>query len=475
MKTSIKKLQYQCSNIFKRQFCNKFKPAFFEDKPLKEYDAEVYDLIQKEKKRQFVGLELIASENYASRAVLEVTGSVLCNKYSEGQVGNRYYGGNQYIDQLETLAKERTLQAFNLDPTKWGVNVQALSGSPANFSVYTALLEPGQKILGLHLYSGGHLTHGFRTNTKKISASSKYFDTDFYYLNNETGVIDYDGMEKTAREFKPNIIICGGSCYNRDFDYNRFRKVADEVGAYLHVDMAHISGLVAAGEHRNPFEYADVVMTTTHKSLRGPRGALIFYNKGKHPEIAEKIDFAVFPQIHGGPHNYKTAAIAAHMKQVMSPRFKEYAVQIKKNAKKLEEEMRSRGHTLVGETENHLVIWNVKSWGLTGKKAEKGLDLVHITTNKNTIVGDKSAMNPGGIRFGTPAVTARGMKENAMTEIAEFVTRYSKIGCEVGKAYPKLVDYLKELETNPDIKKLADDVSAFSTQFSVPGITEYDF
>lgn len=444
---------------------------FFEDKPLKDFDPEVFGLIEKEKKRLFVGLELIASENYASKAILEVTGSVLTNKYSEGQPGARYYGGNEYIDQLENLAKKRCLEAFHLDPNAWGVNVQALSGSPANFSIYTALLNPGEKMLGMHLYSGGHLTHGFKTETKKISASAKYFDTDFYYVDQKTGIIDYEGMEKKAREFKPKLIIAGGSCYNKDFDYARFRKVADEVGAYFMMDMSHISGLVAAGEQKNPFEYADVIMSTTHKCLRGPRGAMIFYNKARNPDMAESIDFAVFPMIHGGPHNYKSAAIAAQMKEVMSPQFKDYCIQIKKNAKRLEEGLIKGGNAIIGSTENHLVIWDVRPWGLTGNKVQKGLDTVHITTNKNTIVGDKSAMNPGGVRLGTPALTTRGMVEKDMDVVAEFLTRYCVIGKDISDKYKKINDYMQALSESKEIETLGNEVMAFSKQFAIPGVS----
>lgn len=464
-------------NLKKSFFTSKstFKPMFFDDSTLKDSDKELYSLIRKEQERQFVGLELIASENYASRSVLELNGSVLSNKYSEGQIGARYYGGNQYIDQIEILAKERALKAFNLDPSKWGVNVQALSGSPANFCIYLALLNPGEKILGLHLYSGGHLTHGFRTDTKKISASSVFFETDFYYVNEKTGEIDYEGMEKKVQEFKPKIIIIGGSCYNRDFDYPRFRKAADSVGAYILSDISHIAGLIAANEQKNPFEYSDVVMTTTHKSLRGPRGAMIFYNKSKHSDIGEKIDFAVFPMIHGGPHNYKIAAIANQMKEVATPRYKEYAIQVKKNAKRLEQGLVKGGNKIIGSTENHLVIWDVRPWGLNGNKVQRGLDLVHITTNKNTIVGDKSAMNPGGVRLGTPALTTRGMQENEMDIVAEFLTRHCKIAAEVSKNYKKVNEYLQALEENKDNIKLGEDVKAFATQYAIPSIDDFKF
>jgi glycine hydroxymethyltransferase len=462
-------------NTSRKLFAEKFKPMFFKDLTLKETDPEIYELIQKEKERQFIGLELIASENYASRSVLEICGSVLSNKYSEGQPGARYYGGNQYIDQLENLAKKRALQAFKLNPDHWGANVQAFSGSPANFSIYTALLEPGERLLGMHLYSGGHLTHGFRIEGKNISASAKFFSSDFYYVDEKTGIIDYEGMEKKVLEFKPKILICGGSCYNRDIDYARFRKAADSVGAYLMADIAHTAGLIAGGELSSPFEFADIVVTTTHKSLRGPRGSIIFSNKGKHPDISDKIDFAVFPMLQGGPHNYKSAAIAAQMKEVMSPQFKEYAAQVRKNARRLEEGLIKGGNKVIGKTENHLVVWDVRPWGLTGNKVQKGLDLVHITTNKNTIVGDKSAMNPGGVRLGTCALTTRGMKENEMDQVAEFLTRFSKIGSELSKSHKKVNEFEEAIKNNSDMIKLGDDVKKFSTQYAIPSVDDYSF
>lgn len=450
-----------------------FKNSPFKDDSFKNMDPEFYDLLMKEQERQFIGLELIASENYAGKAVLEVLGSVLCNKYSEGQPGARYYGGNQYIDQIENITKKRALEAFGFDPSKYGVNVQALSGSPANLSVYTGLLNAGDRIMGLHLYNGGHLTHGFRIDDRPISSTAKFFKSEFYYTDPKTNLIDYDDMERRVKEFKPHLLIVGGSCYNRDYDYVRFRKAADSVGAYLHADISHFSGLVATGEHNNPFPYADTIMTTTHKTLRGPRGSLIFYNKERHPDIGDKVDFGVFPMIHGGPHNNQTAAIGSHMLQIKTPEFKEYCKQIKRNARALSEAMTKRGLTLVGDTENHLVVWDVRTSGLTGNKAEKGLDLVHITTNKNTIPGDKSAMNPGGVRLGTPAITTRGLKEKDMENVAEFMKRYIDIA-QPHCSHKKLVDFVKALKEDKEIHRLGEDVKAFSTQFSIPGVPEYN-
>lgn len=448
---------------------------FFKEGPLKENDPELYDLVRKETERQYIGLELIASENYASQSVLEVQSTLLGTKYSEGQPGARYYGGNKYIDMIENLTKKRVLQAFNLDDKTFGCNVQALSGTPANFSIYTALMNPGDNLLGLHLYNGGHLSHGFKTDNKKISATSKYFNSDFYYTDTKTNLIDYEGMEKKAIEFKPKVIIAGGSCINSEIDYSKFRKVCDKVGAYLLADISHISGLVASGLQNNPFNDADVIMTTTHKSLRGPRSSIIIYNRTRDPEIGEKIDFAVFPGMHGGPHNHTIAAVCNQMKEVASNEFKLYSKQIVLNAKRLETNMVKMGHKVVGNTTNHLVVWDVKPWGLSGSKVEKGLDLVHITVNKNTIPGDKSAMNPGGVRMGTPALTSRGMKEKEMDIVAEFLTRFSQIASRISKDTSKLNEYLIALEKDSDKLKLEQDVMKFSKQYEVPGLTDYNF
>lgn len=263
------------------------------DLSLKEKDSEIYGMIQNEKHRQFEGLELIASENFTSKAVMEALGSCLTNKYSEGYPGKRYYGGNEFIDQIEALCQKRALEAFSVSKEEWGVNVQPLSGSPANFAVYTALMGPGGKLMGLSLAHGGHLTHGHQNETKKISASSLYFESKAYYVNEETGLIDYDALEKSAEEFKPNMIICGASGYPRDMDYKRFREICDKVGALLMADIAHTSGLIASGLLSSPFEYADIVTTTTHKSLRGPRSGMIYFRK----RFEEAINFAVFPQL----------------------------------------------------------------------------------------------------------------------------------------------------------------------------------
>jgi glycine hydroxymethyltransferase len=477
MKTliSIKnKISYlQNRNILTKSFSTRLSvPLPIKDLSLKDKDPELYDLIEKEKRRLWVGLELIASENYAGKAVMECLGSVLTNKYSEGYPGARYYGGNQYIDQIESLAISRTLKAFNLNSDSWGVNVQPYSGSPANLAAYTAILKPGDKLMGLDLYCGGHLTHGAQTETKKLSASSQYFQSKSYRISEKTEVLDMDEVEKNVKDFKPNLVIVGGSAYPREFDYPRFRKIADSVGAYLMADIAHISGLVATGEQNSPFEHCDLVTSTTHKSLRGPRAGIIFFNKKKDPTLEEKINFAVFPMLQGGPHNHQIAAIAAQMKEVASPEFKQYSQQIKKNAKALAKELLDRGHKLItGGTDNHLMLWDVRPLGLTGSKVEKACDLIHITVNKNTIIGDKSAVTPGGVRIGLPAVTTRGLIEKDMTNVADFLHRIADICKEVqSKSGKNLKQFLSALESDQKVEKLKKEVEEFSTKFTIPGV-----
>lgn len=314
------------------------------DKPLQEADQEIYDLIQKEKERQFEGLEMIASENFTSRAVMEALGSCLTNKYSEGRPGARYYAGNEFIDEIENLCASRALQAFKLSKEEWDVNVQPLSGSPANFEVYTSLLNPGDRIMGLALFHGGHLTHGHQFvdkdgNLKKISATSVFFESKPYLVNEETGLLDYESISKQAEEFKPHILVVGASGYPRDFDYKRFREIADSVGAILMCDMAHYSGLIVCGLMNNPFEFCDVVTSTTHKSLRGPRSGVIFSRK----QFTERINFGVFPMLQGGPHNHQIAALAVQLKEVQSEEFHEYSRQVLKNSVALAEFLMAKG------------------------------------------------------------------------------------------------------------------------------------
>lgn len=433
-----------------------------------EKDKEVFNLIQKEKNRQIHCLELIASENFTSDAVMEANGSILTNKYSEGQPGKRYYGGNEFIDQIENLCKDRALDLYNLDKDMWSVNVQSYSGSTANFSVYTALLEPGDTIMGLDLPSGGHLTHGYKTtdksgNVKNISSSAIYFNSVCYRVFPDSGLIDYESLERDSMKCNPKLIICGASAYPRDWDYARLRSIANRCGAYLMSDMAHISGIVAAKEANNPFDYCDIVTTTTHKTLRGPRAGLIFCLK----KFKELVDFAVFPSCQGGPHNNTIAAVAVALKEANTEEFKSYIKQVKSNARTLASELQSYGYKIVTNgTDNHIVLWDLRPLGLTGSKMEKICDHVHITLNKNSVHGDKSAMSPGGVRLGTSALTTRGMKEVHFKIIAELLHETCKLALDIQEGKGKfLKDFCFALDIDSRVKNLDNIVQGFASRF----------
>ncbi len=377
-------------------------------------DKEIFDAIQKEHKRQNEKIELIASENFASKAVMEAMGSVFTNKYAEGYPGKRYYGGCQNVDVAENLARDRAKEIFGAEHA----NVQPHSGAQANMSVYFTVLNPGDTILGMNLSHGGHLTHG-----SPVNFSGKMYNIVPYGVN-EDGYIDYDEVEKIALECKPKIIVAGASAYPRTIDFKRFREIADKVSAYLMVDMAHIAGLVAAGLHPSPVPYADFVTTTTHKTLRGPRGGMILCKE----KYAKDLDKSVFPGVQGGPLMHVIAGKAVCFKEALTPEFKEYQNQIVKNAKVLAKELMNRGFKLVsGGTDNHLMLVDLTNKGVTGKDAEAMLDEVGITVNKNTIPFDKQKPNiASGIRIGTPAMTTRGMKEEEMKTIAELIDRTIK-------------------------------------------------
>ena len=380
---------------------------------IEKFDKEIYNAIIEEEKRQEEGIELIASENFVSKAVMEAAGSVFTNKYAEGYPEKRYYGGCRNADTVEKLAIERLKKLFG---AKYA-NVQPHSGSQANMGVYIALLEPGDKILGMGLSSGGHLTHVY-----KINFSGKIYHGIEYGLDPETEMLDYDAIRKLALENKPKMIVAGASAYSRIIDFKKFREIADESGAYLMVDMAHIAGLVAAGEHPSPMEYADVVTSTTHKTLKGPRGGIILTN---NEEIAQKVDRVVFPGIQGGPLMHIIAAKAVAFKEALSPEFKIYQKQVAKNARALSEELVKGGLRIVsGGTDNHLMLVDLRPKGVTGKLAEEKLEEAGITCNKNAIPNDpEKPFITSGIRLGTPAITARGMKEEEAVKIGQMILK----------------------------------------------------
>ena len=412
---------------------------------IKNQDPEVYKALQGEEERERVGVELIPSENYVSRAVREANGSVFTNKYSEGYPGRRYYGGQEFTDMVESIAIDRAKQLFKAEYA----NVQPLGGAAANVAMYFALMQPGDTVLGMDLSHGGHLTHGHpTTEVNKVFNFVRYKMKDI-----DTGEIDYDELEVVAKEHKPKIILAGFSAYTRELDYERFVAIAREVGAYAVADIAHITGLIAGGVLKNPFDYGfDVMTMTTHKSLRGPRGGMIVVREDA--ELAKKINKAVFPGMQGGPHMHAVAAKAVAFHEALQPSFSEYAIQIVKNAKAMEEVFKNAGvRLLCGGTDNHMLLADVYgSLSVTGKEAEAVLDEVGITLNKNMIADDpRTAMDPSGIRFGTPAMTTRGMKEAEAVKLATVMLSALEAKDDVGKK-----------------QQLKEDVVALCEQFPVP-------
>jgi len=439
-------------------------------KNLKAKDPDIYNLIKEEEKRQEEVLEMIPSENYTSKAVMEALGSVLINKYSEGYPKKRYYQGNKIIDSVETLAQERAKKLFGVPY----VNVQPYSGSPANTAVYFALLKPFEdKIMGLSLAFGGHLTHG-----SPVSFSGKYFKVVPYELN-EKGLLDYERIERLALAEKPKIIVCGATAYPRIIDFNRFGQIADSIDAYLLADISHIAGLIVGGVHPSPVSYADIIMTTTHKTLRGPRGAMLMVtNKGlkKDPELGDKIDKAVFPGLQGGPHDNQTAAIAVALLEAAAPNFKKYSKQVVKNAKVLSKELLKFGFSLVsGGTDNHLLLIDLSNKKANGALGAYALEVAGIVVNKNAVPNDKMPpFYPSGIRLGTPAITTRDMREKEMVKIASWINNVIE---EIkGNELPKekesrsyfWKDFRRRVKENKKLLEINKEIKEFCQKFPVP-------
>ncbi len=411
---------------------------------IEKQDSEVFAILKKEEERKSSTLEMIPSENHTSPAVLEALSSIFNDKYAEGYPGKRYYGGNQFVDEMEVLCQQRAQQLFNVP----FANVQPYSGSPANMAVYFATLNPGDKVLGMHLSAGGHLTHGW-----KVNFSGQYYQSFFYGVEEKTHLIDYQEVEELAHKEKPRLIIMGATAYPREIDFAKFREIADSVGAYLCADISHTAGLVASGCYQNPAQTAHIITTTTHKTLRGPRGALIMVTEsglGKDPQLIEKINKAVFPGLQGGPHVHQIAGIAVCLKEAMTEEFQLYGPQVIRNAQVLGDELKRRGFELItGGTENHLLLVDLRKKDVTGKKAQELLEQAGIIINKNAVPFDPNPpADPSGIRLGTPALTTRGMQEKEMRKIAglidnvitepkeEVVEEVRKQVREVGKDFP---------------------------------------
>lgn len=440
-------------------------------KTIKKTDPEVSELITLETKRQKEGLEMIPSENYVSDTVLSAMGSILTNKYSEGYPGKRYYGGNEFIDKIEILCQERAKKLFAVEHA----NVQPYSGSPANLAVYLATLKPGDTVMGLDLTHGGHLTHGW-----KVSATGIFYKSIMYHVNQKNGEIDFDELKSLVKQYKPKLIWVGATAYVYQFPFKELEKIAESVDAYLAADIAHVAGLVVGGAHISPVNFVHIVTTTTHKTLRGPRGAMIMVTKKglkKDPDLADKVDRAVFPGLQGGPHDHTTAAIAIALKEASRPDFKKYAVQIVKNAKKLSEELIKLDFKLVGNgTENHMILMDlIPLFGPGGGYfAQYTLDLVGITLNKNTIPGEPvSPFYPSGVRLGTPALTTRGFKEKDMKQIARWIYRalsevkkYS-LPKEKEKRKDYMIFFRKGIKGNKKLLKIRNEIRNFAVKFPI--------
>lgn len=430
---------------------------------------EIFNLIKREKKLQQNTLRMIPSENIAFPEVRKAVGSILSHKYSEGQVGKRYYEGNEVIDEIETLAKERALEAFNLPGEDWGVNVQALSGSPANLAVFNALLKPGDKILSLYLPDGGHLSHGWQMGLRKITLVSKVYDVHFYNVDSKTGKIDYKKLEQLAKKIRPKIIVSGGTAYPFEIKHNKIGTLAKKIRAYYLADIAHEAGLVIAHANRSPFPYADVVTMTTHKTMRGPRGAIIISRK----DLISKINSSVFPGIQGGPHNQTIAGIAIALKKAKTVEFVNYAHQVAKNAKYFAQYLKEAGFDIIGnKTDKHLLLVDLTNKNINGHIMARALSRVGIIVNKNTVPGETlPPMYPSGIRIGTPIVTLRNMKQKEMEKIAEIISEIAEhigeleLSRDNGMRKIQLEEFEEKLDTESFYKEISKEVTDMCKKF----------